>query len=70
MSLDLPRSIMIGDAFSDLQAGAAAGISNLALVKTGRGADQVTLLHSSTLKHYSIFETLLDAIRSMILTSF
>jgi len=41
LSLDLKRSWMIGDAWSDLQAGQAAGLQHVILVKTGRGAEQV-----------------------------
>ncbi len=39
-SLDLPSSIMIGDAITDIQAGFAAGIKTLILVRTGRGSEQ------------------------------
>jgi histidinol-phosphate phosphatase family protein len=38
--IDLPRSVMIGDAWSDLIAGQAAGVQKLILVKTGRGNEQ------------------------------
>jgi D-glycero-D-manno-heptose 1,7-bisphosphate phosphatase len=39
-SLDLPSSIMVGDAITDIQAGLAAGIKTLILVRTGRGSEQ------------------------------
>ncbi|HEX9778604.1 MAG TPA: D-glycero-beta-D-manno-heptose 1,7-bisphosphate 7-phosphatase [Geopsychrobacteraceae bacterium] len=42
LNIDLPRSYMIGDKLSDLQAGAAAGCSPL-LVRTGFGAEQEVL---------------------------
>lgn len=41
MSLDLRRSWMIGDAWSDIQAGEAAGMRGTILLKTGRGPDQL-----------------------------
>jgi D-glycero-D-manno-heptose 1,7-bisphosphate phosphatase len=43
LSIDLPSSAMIGDAITDIQAGSAAGIKTLILVKTGRGQDQFQL---------------------------
>jgi D-glycero-D-manno-heptose 1,7-bisphosphate phosphatase len=41
LSLDLQRSWMIGDAWSDVQAGAAAGTRGTILLKTGRGPEQL-----------------------------
>ena len=41
LSIDLPRSWMIGDAWSDLQAARAAGVQRLILVRTGRGEEQL-----------------------------
>lgn len=38
--LDLRRSVLIGDACSDIEAGFSAGIPNLYLVSTGRGKKQ------------------------------
>jgi D-glycero-D-manno-heptose 1,7-bisphosphate phosphatase len=67
LSLDLARSMMIGDAFTDLQAGAAAGIPKLALVRTGRGAAQAKVLQKSQLVHYTIFDTLSDALKALVL---
>jgi len=40
LSLDLQRSWMIGDAWSDVQAGEAAGMRGTILLKTGRGTEQ------------------------------
>lgn len=39
--LNLSASILIGDALTDLAAGHNAGLARLALVRTGRGADQL-----------------------------
>ena len=41
LSLDLQRSWMIGDAWSDVQAGEAAGMRGTILLKTGRGPEQL-----------------------------
>jgi D-glycero-D-manno-heptose 1,7-bisphosphate phosphatase len=41
LSIDLQRSWMIGDAWSDVQAGAAAGMQGTILLKTGRGTEQL-----------------------------
>ena len=41
LSLDLQRSWMIGDAWSDVQAGEAAGIRGTILLRTGRGSMQL-----------------------------
>ena len=41
LSLDLQRSWMIGDAWSDVQAGEAAGMRGTILLKTGRGTEQL-----------------------------
>lgn len=41
LSLDLQRSWMIGDAWSDVQAGEAAGMRGAILLKTGRGTEQL-----------------------------
>jgi D-glycero-D-manno-heptose 1,7-bisphosphate phosphatase len=66
LSLDLSRSIMIGDALTDLQAGAAAGVQRLALVKTGRGADQAPLISLQQRKQISIFENLLAVLENLV----
>jgi D-glycero-D-manno-heptose 1,7-bisphosphate phosphatase len=65
LSLDLGRSIMIGDALSDLRAGQAAGVKKLALVKTGRGAKQA-LLPASDLVPFLVCETLGDALSALL----
>ncbi len=41
LDLDLPHSWMIGDAWSDMLAGQAAGVQGLLMVRTGRGRDQL-----------------------------
>jgi D-glycero-D-manno-heptose 1,7-bisphosphate phosphatase len=68
LSLDLNTSIMIGDALSDIQAGSAAGIVRLILVKTGRGHDQFRLPQTSSCPPFLVADHLLSAIE-MILAS-
>jgi len=41
LSLDLQRSWMIGDAWSDVQAGQRAGVLHKIILKTGRGTEQL-----------------------------
>ena len=41
LSLDLQRSCMIGDAWSDVQAGQRAGVLHKIILKTGRGPEQL-----------------------------
>jgi D-glycero-D-manno-heptose 1,7-bisphosphate phosphatase len=66
LSLDLGRSIMIGDALSDLRAGWSAGLKTNALVLTGRGAEQVSLIKTVGDGPYLVFDTLLSALADLI----
>lgn len=43
--LDLVNSWLVGDAFSDLQAGVHGGVGNLVLLQTGRGNQQKQKFH-------------------------
>ena len=65
LSLDLRRSWMIGDAWSDLLAGKAAGVRGVALVKTGRGSEQLLQPQPKGLSNYFIFNDLSDALRAI-----
>lgn len=66
LSLDLTQSIMIGDAYTDLLAGQRAGVAQIALVRTGRGADQEKLPAPSELRDYPVFETLAEALEAFL----
>jgi len=65
LSLDLSQSWMIGDAWSDLLAGKAAGVRNVALVKTGRGNEQLLHPKPETLADYYVFNDLLAALSAI-----
>lgn len=42
LGIDLENSAMIGDAITDLEAGQAAGVGQVAMVRTGRGEEELT----------------------------
>jgi D-glycero-D-manno-heptose 1,7-bisphosphate phosphatase len=68
LSLDLQRSWMIGDAWSDLQAGQRAGVRHTILLKTGRGSEQLLQPCPEEITGHLIFDNLLlafDAIFSI-----
>ncbi len=65
MSLDLSRSILIGDAISDLLAGKSAGVHTLALVQTGRGLQQAELQSAEQARPFSTFATLAQALQTL-----
>jgi histidinol-phosphate phosphatase family protein len=65
LSLDLPRSWMIGDAWSDVLAGQSAGVRLAMLLKTGRGSEQILQARPENITKHLILENLalaLDAI--------
>jgi D-glycero-D-manno-heptose 1,7-bisphosphate phosphatase len=61
LSLDLQRSWMIGDAWSDVQAGQAAGMRQIILVKTGRGTEQLLQPRPDNISDPLIFDDLPQA---------
>lgn len=65
LSLDLSASWMIGDAWSDLLAGQAAGTRGNIMVKTGRGAKQLLLSQPEDLKEYFVFNDLSSAVNAV-----
>jgi len=62
LSLDLKRSWMVGDAWTDIQAGQAAGVQGTIIVKTGRGAEQLSLAHSKGNENHLVCNDLSDAL--------
>jgi D-glycero-D-manno-heptose 1,7-bisphosphate phosphatase len=66
LNLDLARSIMVGDALSDLQAGRAAGVAQVALVCTGRGQSQASLPQAAEMDPFPIFGELAAALDSLV----
>jgi len=62
LSLDLSRSIMVGDALTDLQAGQNAGVKQTFLVRTGRGAAQALLPAAAALRPFVTCDTLADVV--------
>jgi len=61
LNIDLAHSWMIGDAWSDLLAGQAAGVPKLAILRTGRGSDQLSKPPPIGLE-YSVFNDLSEAL--------
>jgi D-glycero-D-manno-heptose 1,7-bisphosphate phosphatase len=66
LGLDLSRSILIGDALSDIQAGQAAGIPTNVLVLTGRGAEQRSLPDADRLPGFQVFPDLSSALDALL----
>lgn len=67
LAIDLSRSVMIGDALTDLEAGLAAGISKVALLRTGRGAEQARLPAAGRIQPLRVFDTLAEALTALVL---
>jgi D-glycero-D-manno-heptose 1,7-bisphosphate phosphatase len=58
LSLDLRRSWMIGDAWSDVLAGQTAGVRQSILLKTGRGGEQLLQPRPENIVNQLIFDNL------------
>jgi D-glycero-D-manno-heptose 1,7-bisphosphate phosphatase len=65
LDIDLRRSIMVGDALSDLQAGQAAGVARTLLVLTGRGHKQAVLFGTEGLDSASIYPDLAAVVEDL-----
>jgi D-glycero-D-manno-heptose 1,7-bisphosphate phosphatase len=65
LSVDLHRSWMIGDAWSDLQAGQRAGVRRTILLRTGRGAEQLLQPCPEEVMGHLIFDNLLLAFETI-----
>lgn len=66
LCIDLSRSLMIGDALTDLYAANAAGVPQAALVRTGRGVAQERLPEAQDLPALSVYPELSSALRTML----
>ena len=66
LSIDLAKSLMVGDAWTDLQAGFAAGVPTLSLVLTGRGQEQLKLKRPSELVEAYMHHDLYDSLHSLL----
>jgi D-glycero-D-manno-heptose 1,7-bisphosphate phosphatase len=66
LSLDLSRSILVGDALSDIMAGQSAGVGKNVLVRTGRGDAQSTIALADQIPPFLIYDTLADALSELI----
>jgi D-glycero-D-manno-heptose 1,7-bisphosphate phosphatase len=64
-SLDLRSSWMVGDAWSDLLAGQAAGLEGTILVKTGRGSSQLLEIQPADIQPYLVADDLISAYSSI-----
>ncbi len=65
LSLDLKKSLIIGDALTDLKAGQSVGLKQTILLRTGRGHEQSQLKEAQDLLPFSTFDTLLDAYEAL-----
>ena len=66
LSIDLSRSIMIGDALSDIRAGQSAGVQKNVLVLTGRGKEQAQLPEAASLQPFLIYSNLQEALTALL----
>lgn len=66
LHIDLPRSMLIGDNISDLQAGRSAGVGQLALVRTGLGEAFASQLQAANLSAVPVFADLAQALAEIL----
>lgn len=62
LSLDLPRSVLIGDSLSDIEAARAAGVGQAMLVRTGRGIEQLALARAASVGDFPVYADLSEAL--------
>jgi D-glycero-D-manno-heptose 1,7-bisphosphate phosphatase len=67
LDLDLSRSILVGDALTDVQAGQAAKIPTNVLVRTGRGSLQSVLPEARSLEPFPVYDRLEDVVEAVLL---
>jgi D-glycero-D-manno-heptose 1,7-bisphosphate phosphatase len=66
LQLDPGRSILVGDALSDIQAGQNAGVRTTVLVRTGRGAAQLLLPAAQALAPFLVYDRLMDVCNALL----
>lgn len=66
-SIDLSTSWMVGDAWTDLLAGQAAGVEGTIMVRTGRGEAQLDQTRPSAIGPFVICEDVFDAFHHITL---
>jgi len=66
LSLDLKSSWMIGDAWTDVQAGQSAGVRGTIIVKTGRGTDQLSMSPPKGVDNYLVCDNLPKALETLL----
>lgn len=66
LSIDLQASWMIGDAWSDLIAGQAAGVRSTIMVRTGRGSSQLLETQPEDLKPFLVSDDLFTAFQTVV----
>jgi D-glycero-D-manno-heptose 1,7-bisphosphate phosphatase len=66
LSIDLPRSVLIGDALSDIVAARAAGVGRAMLVRTGRGIEQLALAQAQGVGDFPVYADLSAALDAFV----
>lgn len=66
LSIDLSKSVIIGDSLTDLRAGRLAGVQRVALVRTGRGSQQAQAPEAIELQPFAVYENLAEALVDLI----
>ncbi len=66
LEIDMQRSIMIGDALTDLSAGRAAGVGQVVLVQTGRGRQQLRHAGAADMAPFLTYATLAEALQRLL----
>lgn len=66
-SIDLGTSWMVGDAWTDLLAGQAAGVAGTIMVRTGRGASQLDQTQPNEIRPFVICDDIFDAFNHITL---
>ncbi len=65
LSLDLGSSWMVGDAWSDLQAGQSAGLQGTVMVRTGRGTSQLLQAQPAEITSFIVCDNIFEAYRAI-----